>query len=111
MHAVRPLPALPLPQVIWTRFATAGVGNMVKLAIKETKGGKVLKGQMKKAVVVETVKPTRRLNGATFAYHHNSAVLVSEKGAPLGNRIRSMLSYEFLKPRWRRLALLGKRMY
>ncbi len=98
-------------QVIWTRFQTAGVGNLVKVAIKEAKGGKVAKGQMKKGVVVETVKPTRRLNGASYGYLRNSCVLVSEKGAPLGNRIRSMLSWEFTKPRWRRLALLGKRLY
>jgi large subunit ribosomal protein L14 len=100
-----------IAQVIWTRFQTAGVGNLVKVTIKDAKGGKVAKGQLKKAVVVETVKPTRRLNGASFAYLRNSCVLVSDKGAPLGNRIRSMMNYEFLKPRWRRLALLGKRMY
>ncbi|WIA30094.1 hypothetical protein OEZ86_000189 [Tetradesmus obliquus] len=51
-----------LGQIIWTRFGTAGAGNVVKVAIKEAKGGKVTKGQMKKAVVVETKYPTRRPN-------------------------------------------------
>lgn len=103
--------APPSIQVIWTRFQTAGVGNLVKVTVKEAKGGKVAKGQLKKAVVVETKKPTRRLNGSSFAYMRNSCVLVSEKGVPIGNRIRSMLGYEFLRPRWRRLSLLGKRLY
>ena len=100
-----------LVQVIGTRFGTAGVGSVVKVAVKEAKGGKVAKGQLKKAVVVETVACTRRPNGATFSFLHNSCVLVSDKGNPLGNRIRSLLTYEFIKPRWKKIAALGKRLY
>jgi len=41
----------------------------------------------------------------------NTCALLSEKGTPVGNRVRSMLSYEFLKPRWKRLSALGKRIF
>jgi large subunit ribosomal protein L14 len=100
-----------LGQIIWTRFGTAGVGNVVKLAIKEAKGGKVSKGQMKKAIVVETKTPTRRPNGAHYQSLRNTAVLVSDKGNPLGNRVRSLLGYEFNRPRWKRISLLSKRLF
>uniref|UniRef100_A0A7S0RZ61 Ribosomal protein L14 n=1 Tax=Chlamydomonas leiostraca TaxID=1034604 RepID=A0A7S0RZ61_9CHLO len=89
----------------------AGIGNVVKVAIKEAKGDKVPAGTMKKAVIVETKYPTHRKNGSHFQYMRNSCVLLSDKGTPVGNRIRSLLSYEFFKPRWKRLSVLGKRMF
>jgi large subunit ribosomal protein L14 len=87
------------------------VGNVVKVAVKEAKGGKVAKGQMKKAVVVEAKYPTRRKNGSHYQYLRNSCVLVSDKGNPLGNRVRSLLAYEFLKPRWKKISALGPRLF
>ena len=71
----------------------------------------VSSGTMKKAVILETKYPTQRKNGSHFHYLRNTCALLSEKGTPVGNRLRSMLSYEFLKPRWKRLSLLGKRLY
>lgn len=56
-------------------------------------------GTMKKAVILETKYPTQRKNGSHFHYLRNTCALLSEKGTPVGNRVRSMLSYEFLKPR------------
>lgn len=100
-----------LVQVIWTRFATAKVGNLLKIVIKEAKGGKVAKSQMKKAVLVETKKPFRRPSGASYAYMRNSCVLTSDKGVPIGSRVTSLLGYEFNKPRWKRLAMLGRRIF
>eukprot|EP00882_Tetradesmus_deserticola_P007391 GHRQ01007786.1.p3 GENE.GHRQ01007786.1~~GHRQ01007786.1.p3 ORF type:complete len:137 (+),score=72.81 GHRQ01007786.1:59-412(+) len=100
-----------LGQIIWTRFGTAGAGNVVKLAIKEARGGKVTKGQMKKAVVVETKFPTRRPNGAHYQSLRNTGVLLSDKGNPLGNRLRGMLGLEFARPRWKRVSMLGKRLF
>jgi large subunit ribosomal protein L14 len=89
----------------------AGVGDVVKVAIKESKGEKVTSGTMKKAVVVETKFPTHRKNGSHFQYVRNACVLLSEKGAPLGNRIKSVLPFEFAKPRWKRLNMLSKRLF
>lgn len=100
-----------LAQVIWTRFGAAKVGSVVKVAVKEAKGGKVAAGQMKKAVVVETKYPTRRPSGAHYQFSRNGCVLVNEKGAPIGNRMRGLVAYEFAKPRWKRLAMLGRRLY
>lgn len=79
--------------------------------MKEAKGGKVAKGQMKKAVVTETKAPTRRPNGAHYQSLRNTAVLLSDKGNPLGNRVRSLLGFEFNRPRWKKVSLLGKRLF
>mmetsp|Transcript_1043 Transcript_1043/g.1707 ORF Transcript_1043/g.1707 Transcript_1043/m.1707 type:complete len:121 (+) Transcript_1043:96-458(+) len=89
----------------------AGIGNVVKVAIKESKGEKVAKGEMKKAVVVETRYPTHRANGSFVQYGRNACVLLSEKGTPIGGAVRAMLSWEFGKPRWKRLSVLGGRMF
>ena len=87
------------------------VGDVVKVAIKDAKGEKVRSGTMKKAVITETKYPTHRQNGSHVQYLRNSCVLLSEKGAPLGNRIKGCLPYEFNKPRWRKIGLLSKRLY
>lgn len=87
------------------------IGSVVKVAIKEAKGDKVAAGTMRKAVILETKYPTHRKNGSHFQYSRNACALVSEKGTPLGNRLRSMLSYEFIKPRWKRLSVLGPRLF
>lgn len=100
-----------LVQVIGTRFKAAYIGDVVKVAIKDARGGKVQAGQMRKAVIVETSKATMRPSGASFQFLRNSCVLLNEKGAPVGNRLRSMLTYEFIKPRWKRLNLLGRRLF
>lgn len=109
-----PLPFLAPWQVIGMYGHTgqyAGIGNVVKVAVKESKGEKVGKGEMKKAVVVETRYPTHRHNGSHVQYSRNACVLLSEKGTPVGSRVRSMLSWEFVKPRWKRLASLGGRLF
>jgi large subunit ribosomal protein L14 len=100
-----------LAQVIWTRFGTARVGSVVKVAVKEAKGGKVLRGQMKRAVVVEAKSPQTRPSGAHLKFLRNAAVLLSDKGNPLGNRVRSLIPYEFAKPRWSKINVLGKRLW
>jgi large subunit ribosomal protein L14 len=87
------------------------IGNVVKVAIKDARGDKVQAGTMKKAVIVETKYPEFRKNGSHIQYTRNACVLLSDKGTPIGNRIRSMLSYEFYKPRWKRLSLIGKRLF
>jgi len=52
-----------------------------------------------------------RANGSHVQHLRNSCVLLSEKGAPLGNRIKGCLGFEFNKPRWRKLGLLSKRLF
>ena len=88
-----------------------GIGDVVKVAIKEAKGTKVTPGTLKKAVITETKYPTKRKNGAQFQFLRNTCVLLSEKGTPIGNRVKSLLTYEFIKPRWKRMTMLSPRLF
>lgn len=84
------------------------VGDVVKVAVKDAKGDKVQAGMMKKAVILETKYPTQRKNGSHVQYLKNSCVLLSEKGTPLGSRIKAVLGPDLMKPRWRKLGMLSK---
>ncbi len=66
---------------------------------------------MKRAVVVEQSYPIRRKNGSFLQYARNACVLLSDKGTPIGSRVRSVLPYEFIKPRWKRLSMLSHTMF
>ncbi|KAG2492728.1 hypothetical protein HYH03_008894 [Edaphochlamys debaryana] len=89
----------------------ASVGDVVKVVVKEARGEKITAGVMRKAVVVEQKYPVFRLNGSHVQYMRNSAALLSEKGQPVGNRVKSLLSVEFQKPRWAKLRSIAKRLY
>lgn len=89
----------------------ASVGDIVKVVVKDARGEKVTAGDMKKAVIVEQKYPVHRKNGSHVQYLRNSCVLLTEKGAPVGNRVRAMLDSEFVKPRWAKLKSLSKRLF
>ncbi|GLI64742.1 hypothetical protein VaNZ11_008109 [Volvox africanus] len=89
----------------------ASIGDVVKVVVKEARGEKVEAGTMRKAVIVEQKFPFHRKNGSHIQYLRNAAVLLSEKGQPIGNRVRSLLCPEFNKPRWAKLRSLSKRLF
>ncbi|PNH01183.1 50S ribosomal protein L14 [Tetrabaena socialis] len=89
----------------------ASIGDVVKVVVKEARGEKVAAGTMRKAVIVEQKYPFQRMNGSHIQYMRNSAVLLSEKGQPIGNKVKALLSTEFIKPRWVKVRSLGKRLF
>lgn len=72
-----------------SRRRYAGIGDIIKVAIKEAiPRGKVKKGEVIKAVVVRTKKGVRRLDGSIIRFDHNSCVLLNDTtGQPIGTRI------------------------
>ena len=71
-----------------TRRRYAGVGDIVIVAVKEAlPHSKVKKGDVMRAVVVRTVKETRRPDGSYIKFDDNSAVLINPQGDPIGTRI------------------------
>ena len=52
-----------------------------------TPGGVVKKGDVVKAVVVRTKKPTRRADGSYVRFDENAAVIIRDDGTPRGTRI------------------------
>ena len=66
----------------------ASIGDTIVIAVKEAiPRGKVKKGTVHKAVVVRVKKGIHRDDGSKVKFDNNAAVLVDEKGEPIGTRI------------------------
>ena len=67
---------------------TSNIGDVIVASVKTaTPGGVVKKGDVVKAVVVRTKKPTRRADGSYIRFDENAAVIIKEDGNPKGTRI------------------------
>ena len=66
----------------------ARIGDVIVASVKTaTPGGVVKKGEVVKAVVVRTKKPTRRADGSYIRFDENAAVIIKEDGNPKGPRM------------------------
>ncbi|WP_308492951.1 50S ribosomal protein L14 [Microbacterium terrisoli] len=81
----------------------AGLGDVIVATVKDAiPGGNVKKGDVVKAVVVRTVKETRRADGSYIKFDENAAVLLKSDGEPRGTRIfgpvgRELRDKKFMK--------------
>lgn len=86
-----------------TRRRYANIGDVVVASVKKaTPGGVVKKGDVVKAVVVRTVKSTRRKDGSYIRFDENAAVIIKEDKTPRGTRIfgpvaRELRDKQFMK--------------
>ena len=68
------------------RFAS--IGDIIVVSIKDAiPKGKVKKGSVHRAVVVRVKKGIHREDGSKVKFDNNAAVLVDDKGEPVGTRI------------------------
>ena len=66
----------------------ASVGDFIVVSVKEAiPDGKVKKGTVHKAIVVRTKYAILRNDGSKVKFDNNAAVLVDDKGEPVGTRI------------------------
>ena len=81
----------------------ASIGDIVVCSVKKAApGGVVKKGDVVKAVVVRTVKETRRADGSYIKFDENAAVIIKEDKTPKGTRIfgpvaRELREHDFTK--------------
>ena len=81
----------------------AGLGDVIVATVKDAiPGGNVKKGDVVKAVVVRTVKSTRRPDGSYIKFDENAAVILKTDGDPRGTRIfgpvgRELRDKKFMK--------------
>ena len=81
----------------------ARIGDVVVCSVKKaTPGGVVKKGDVVKAVVVRTVKSTRRADGSYIRFDENAAVIINADKNPKGTRIfgpvaRELREKDYLK--------------
>ena len=81
----------------------AQVGDVIVASVKDaTPGGVVKKGDVVKAVVVRTVKGTKRPDGSYIRFDENAAVIIKDDKNPRGTRIfgpvaRELRDKQFMK--------------
>jgi large subunit ribosomal protein L14 len=81
----------------------AGLGDVIVATVKDAiPGGNVRKGDVVKAVIVRTVKSTRRSDGSYIKFDENAAVILKNDGDPRGTRIfgpvgRELRDKKFMK--------------
>ena len=83
------------------RYASVGDENICSVK-KATPGGVVKKGDVVKAVVVRTVKESKRPDGSYIRFDENAAVIVRDDKNPRGTRIfgpvaRELRDKEYMK--------------
>ena len=67
---------------------SAGLGDIIVVAVQQVMpGGKIKKGDVKKAVIVRTKYPIRREDGSYIRFDKNSVVILNPNNEPIGTRI------------------------
>ncbi len=86
----------------------AGLGDMIVATVKDAiPGGNVKKGEVVKAVIVRTVKETRRPDGSYIKFDENAAVLLKGDGEPRGTRIFGPVGRELREKKYMRIISLA----
>jgi large subunit ribosomal protein L14 len=84
------------------------VGDIIVVSVKEAlPHSKVKKGDVMRAVVVRTVKETRRADGSYIKFDDNSAVLINPQGDPIGTRIFGPVARELRAKRFMKIISLA----
>jgi len=72
----------------------AGIGDLIVASVKDAiPGGNVKKGEVVKAVIVRTVKETRRTDGSYIKFDENAFVVIA-KNKPKGTKIKGPVPLE-----------------
>ena len=86
----------------------AGLGDIIVATVKDAiPGGNVKKGDVVKAVVVRTVKQTRRQDGSYIKFDENAAVILKNDGEPRGTRIFGPVGRELREKKYMRIISLA----
>lgn len=81
----------------------AAIGDIITASVKMAiPNAKIKKGDKVRAVVVRTVKETRRPDGSYIKFDENSAVIINKDNEPIGTRIfgpvaRELRAKKFMK--------------
>ena len=86
----------------------ASIGDIIVVSVKEAiPNGKVKKGDVAKAVIVRTAKEIRRADGSYIRFDTNSAVLIDNKGEPVGTRIFGPVARELRARQYMKIVALA----
>ena len=91
-----------------TRRRYAGLGDKVIVAVKDAlPNGTVKKSEVAKAVIVRTVKETRRKDGSYIRFDENAVVIINDEGEPRGTRIFGPVARELREKRYMKIVSLA----
>jgi large subunit ribosomal protein L14 len=91
-----------------TRRRYAGLGDLVVIAVKDAlPNGTVKKSEVAKAVVVRTVKETRRKDGSYIRFDENAVVIINDQGEPRATRIFGPVARELRDKRYMKIVSLA----
>ena len=91
-----------------TRRRYAGLGDLVIVAVKDAlPNGTVKKSDVARAVVVRTVKETRRKDGSYIRFDENAVVIINEQGEPRATRIFGPVARELREKRFIKIVSLA----
>jgi large subunit ribosomal protein L14 len=91
-----------------TRRRYAGLGDIVVVAVKNAlPNGTVKKSDVAKAVVVRTVKETRRKDGSYIRFDENAVVIINDAGEPRATRIFGPVARELREKKYMTIVSLA----
>ncbi len=91
-----------------TRRRYARLGDQVIVAVKDAlPNGTVKKAEVARAVVVRTVKETRRKDGSYIRFDENAAVIIDDKGEPRATRIFGPVARELREKKYMKIVSLA----
>ena len=91
-----------------TRRRYAGLGDLVIVAVKDAlPNGTVKKSEVARAVVVRTVKETRRKDGSYIRFDENAVVIINEQGEPRATRIFGPVARELRDKKYMKIVSLA----
>jgi len=91
-----------------TKRRYAGLGDLVVVAVKDAlPNGTVKKAEVARAVVVRTVKETRRKDGSYIRFDENAVVIINDQGEPRATRIFGPVARELREKRYMKIVSLA----
>ncbi|HEY5492932.1 MAG: 50S ribosomal protein L14 [Gemmatimonadota bacterium] len=91
-----------------TRRRYARLGDQVIVAVKDAlPNGTVKKAEVARAVVVRTVKETRRKDGSYIRFDENAVVIIDDKGEPRATRIFGPVARELREKKYMKIVSLA----
>ncbi len=91
-----------------TRRRYAGLGDIVIVAVKNAlPNGTVKKSDVARAVVVRTVKETRRKDGSYIRFDENAVVMITDEGEPRATRIFGPVARELREKKYMKIVSLA----
>ena len=92
-----------------TRRMNANLGDIIVVAVQQAlPGGKIKKGDVKKAVIVRTTYPVRREDGSYIRFDKNSCVILGTNNQdPIGTRIFGPVARELRNKNFTKICSLA----